>query len=123
MIIKQLNACRFQPHPQTTRLIWNGAADTTSRCIKIRVVVDFNAAVLLGLALVIHRLVNFNFHFVVLQELEVLPDLVLVPGALRHDVRNFVQRNEHERVGINERVPPFLVVFRHNASFSPLFSL
>jgi len=70
--------------------------------VKVRVVVDFNAAILLRLRLVIHGLVNLDFRAVLQQELEVPPELVLVPDTLRHDVRHFVQRDEHERVGVNE---------------------
>ena len=82
-------------------------AQSKSSRVKVRVVVDFNAAVLLWLVLVIHRRVNFNFGGILQQELEVLPELFLVPDALSHDVRHFVQRNEHERVWVNELVPRF----------------
>ena len=73
--------------------------------IKIRIVIDFNATVLLRFVLIINRRVNFDFRGILQKEFEVLPELVLVPNALRHDVRHLVQRNEHERVGINELGP------------------
>jgi hypothetical protein len=59
----------------------------------------------------------------VIAEFEILPELVFGPDALRHNVRHLVQRNEHERVGVNELGALFRGVQTERQFFALVFAV
>jgi len=80
---------------------------TAASIIVMRIIINRHPAVFFRPEFIILRRIHFDFLRLVDQKPEIIPELVLMPDALRHNMTQLVERDESERILVDEFIPFF----------------
>lgn len=73
----------------------------------MRVIINGHSAIFFRPEFIILRAIHLDFLRLVDEKPEIIPEFVLVPHTLRHDMTQLMERDECERIFVNEFIPFF----------------
>jgi hypothetical protein len=84
-----------------------GGVRPNASIIKVRIIINRHPTVFFRAEFIILRRIHLDFLRLVDEKPEIVPELVLVPDALRHNMTQLVERDESERILVDEFIPFF----------------